>query len=234
MLEVPLTSLEEIEAIENLCVAIDTAMQDQQTTFHFCHNYIVRGIPEDIKLLRRYLQILHIDHCYELKALPSALGELVNLRWLNVSYNKLEMLPPEIGKLRFMERLHINNNHLSFLPTELWNLKALQELRCDSNQLKGLPTGVLTMNGLEQAYLNNNAFLTKEDVADTQDLGIDTVVPPLSGSGGDCSNCRGRILKGLTHITFHEVCGTPSVPIIHYCCSARCLDLLRRCVVSTS
>ena len=231
-LEIIPSSMEEIDAIESICLSIDTALKNNEQTFHFSQNYIVQTIPPDIKLLRPFLQILHIEHCYELTHLPTAIGELIHLRWLNVSYNKLTELPAEIGKLRNVERLHVNNNMLESIPTEVWNMKALQELRCDSNRLKGLPTGVLSMRNLQEAFLNNNLFLTKENIAEPPESGLDGVVPPLSQGGGDCSNCRGRILKGLTHVTFHDICKNSQVPVVHYCCSARCLDLLRRSGIS--
>eukprot|EP00760_Papus_ankaliazontas_P006931 PhM_4_TR13236/c0_g1_i1/m.78973 len=229
-------SLEEIDAVEALCLKIDEALQNEETTFHYIHNYVIRSIPEDIRFLKPFLQILHINHCYELVVLPSSIGELSSLRWLDVSYNGLLSLPPEIGRLRRLERLHVNNNRIDFLPLELWNLKSLNELCVDSNRLRGMPSGVLGMTLLTELHTNNNAFLSKAEViAAASENGVlsevessGTLVPKLPPHGGDCSNCKGRIPKGLSHVTFHNICSNADVPVLHYCCGERCLNLIRQ------
>lgn len=209
-------------AREEVCELIHTAQARGDTTFHLTNNFVLRALPEQIRALKSTLQVLHIDNNYDLAILPPAIGELTQLRWLNVSYNKLTELPTEIGRLSRLERLHVNNNKIKFLPLELWGLRELEELRCESNQLCALPTGVLSMRRLREVTVDNNPLLTEAQVdgADLYDL-----FPKLPW--GDCASCRVRFRDYTVGSTFHKLPGaTEAVPVVHYCCSDNCMRQL--------
>ena len=59
---------------------------------------------------------------YKLRALPSELWQLTELKNLNLDRNELDALPPEIGRLTELEYLHLQGNQLDALPSELWQL----------------------------------------------------------------------------------------------------------------
>ena len=72
-------------------------------------------------------------------AIPAELGNLANLRWLNLYSNQLSgAIPAALGNLANLRRLHLNYNQLSgAIPVELGNLANLQELFLFSSQLSG-------------------------------------------------------------------------------------------------
>ena len=75
---------EEVAAHEELCDKIHEAAEAGATTFNYNHNYTLKRFPNDIKILKPTLQILHIDNCFELTEVPASIGDLTNLRWLNI------------------------------------------------------------------------------------------------------------------------------------------------------
>ncbi|HHH75478.1 MAG TPA: leucine-rich repeat domain-containing protein, partial [Phycisphaerae bacterium] len=81
-----------------------------------------------------------------LESLPTEIGNLTNLRELNLAFNRLTSLPPSIGKLANLEHLHVGLNRLESLPSEIANLKRLgsgmdEGLYAYGNRIKALPPG---------------------------------------------------------------------------------------------
>lgn len=66
-------------------------------------------------------------------ALPSQVGQLTNLRILDLSDNKFTGVPAEVGQLKNLEVLDLSNNLLTGLPNELGNLKNLKLLDLSGN-----------------------------------------------------------------------------------------------------
>ena len=202
-----------------LVAALHEAEDTQNSTFNFNHNYDIQGIPAEIKLLRPFVQILHIDNCFQLRSLSPAIGDLPLLRWLNVSYNQLTELPMELAKLRYLERLHCNNNALTAIPMEFWALKNLEELRCESNKIRAFPTGLLLLPKLTEVMLENNPLLTPEEVDGAEPT---TLLPAVKV--GDCSNCNIRFQTNASFVTFHRLGKNKSTPIVNRVCSEKCKD----------
>ena len=71
--------------------------------------------------------------------IPPELGNLANLRWLNLRYDQLRgEIPPELGNLANLEGLDLGHNELSGeIPPELGNLVSLERLDLDDNNLSG-------------------------------------------------------------------------------------------------
>lgn len=63
----------------------------------------------------------------------SQIGQLKNLKTLNLSNNLLTGLPAELGQLNKLEVLNVSNNKLTGLPMELGNLTQLQVLDITGN-----------------------------------------------------------------------------------------------------
>lgn len=68
-------------------------------------------------------------------ALPSQIGKLTRLKYLNASNNKMTGIPAEIGKLTQLEVLDFSNNQITGLPNELQNLTNLKELNLEGNDV---------------------------------------------------------------------------------------------------
>src|SRR6185437_6031 len=80
------------------------------------------------------------------------LGQLTNLRVLNVNNNQLTTLPPEIGLLTALESLFLDNNPLSSLPSEFVQLRALQDLNLYGTALVNPPLSVVEACKREKGY----------------------------------------------------------------------------------
>ena len=63
-----------------------------------------------------------------LTSLPKEIGNLVNLRELDLNYNQLTSLPKEIGSLVNLEELYLDFNQLTSLPKEIGNLINLRKI----------------------------------------------------------------------------------------------------------
>ena len=77
--------------------------------------------------------------------IPTELGSLAKLQWLNLLENRLTgEIPTELGSLANLARLALNDNQLTGeIPTELVNLSNLRELYLQNNLLTGcIPDGL--------------------------------------------------------------------------------------------
>lgn len=91
-----------------------------------------------------------------LPELPSEIGNLSSLEFLDLSNNQLNSLPPEIGNLSSLEFLDLRHNQLSSLPPEIDNLENLQLLDLGDNQLTQLPSEIGNLQNLQWFDLGFN------------------------------------------------------------------------------
>lgn len=226
-----LPAREDADAREEFAAACAAAAQDNATTFNFCYNASIVRVPDELNRLKATLQILHIDNCFNLEVLPNTIGELRQLRWLNVQYNKLKSLPPAIGKLIRLERLHCGNNELTSLPLEIAALAELEELYCDNNRMRTLVSPVMQLPKLRTLHVENNPFVSRNDVE-----GVDayTLLPPPAESGSViCSLTRLRMIdiRPVAFVSFHQFLGLTNLPIVHYVVDDKCKEQLKRRLV---
>ncbi|OAB78836.1 leucine-rich repeat domain-containing protein [Cochleicola gelatinilyticus] len=107
--------------------------------------------------------------------LPASIGDLENLKVLELSFNEISgSLPESIGKLTKLELLAFNGNFLTgIIPSSIGNLVNLKQLHLSSNQLTG--TLPYSLNNLKNIIVFN-VFDNKlygslpEDLATTQSL----------------------------------------------------------------
>ena len=103
----------------------------------------------------------------ELDLLPENIGNLINLRFLDLSQNKLESLPESFGKLRALEELNLNGtwstnddkplyNEISELPKSFCELKKLKIFKCENNGLRSLPDNLGQVSQLTEVNLSQN------------------------------------------------------------------------------
>ena len=91
--------------------------------------------------------------------IPSELGSLANLTWLNLRGNELSgEMPEEIGSLTKLKELDLTRNQLTgMIPSELENLTSLSILGLGGNQLTGeIPTQLGVLTNLTGLYLWDN------------------------------------------------------------------------------
>ena len=114
---------------------------------------ILSRLPANIGSLRR-LQTLHIRHC-ALDSLPAAVSQLTALQTLTVYANKLRYLPA-LGQLRNVRDIDVSNNQLTTLPDDIGQLTQLTTLNLGHNRLSQLPASFVNLTNLKTCWLSNN------------------------------------------------------------------------------
>lgn len=92
----------------------------------------------------------------QISRLPFDLGDLVSLRFLQLSSNYIQELPPSIGQCVQLRELHLSHNSLLTLPAEIARLTSLTHLDISYNGLVSLPPGMSQLVGLHTLNLKNN------------------------------------------------------------------------------
>ncbi len=103
-----------------------------------------------------------------MSALPSEIGNLVNLKCLSLLNNHFSALPLEIGNLVNLSNLIIENNKLTNLPAEIVNLVNLEYLFLKNNQFRSLPVEILKIK--EKILINETSYEINNLSLDTEIL----------------------------------------------------------------
>lgn len=91
-----------------------------------------------------------------LTALPESLGQLTQLKSLEIGFNKLRHLPEWIGKLTQLRELSLFENQLTTLPESMVELTRMKELDLADNQLAALPKWTSKLAQLRRLDLSEN------------------------------------------------------------------------------
>lgn len=91
-----------------------------------------------------------------LTTLPETLGNMDQLKTLNLHSNALTSLPASIANLTLLEELHLHGNQLTSIPSEIESLENLKILNLHANQLTSLPEEVYNLSNLEALIISYN------------------------------------------------------------------------------
>uniref|UniRef100_A0A672S6E6 Protein LAP2-like n=1 Tax=Sinocyclocheilus grahami TaxID=75366 RepID=A0A672S6E6_SINGR len=92
----------------------------------------------------------------EIEALPSTIGQCVNLRTFAADHNLLTQMPPEMGSLKNVTVLFLHSNKLETLPEEMGDMQKLKVINFSDNKLKNLPYSFTKLNQMTAMWLSEN------------------------------------------------------------------------------
>ena len=105
--------------------------------------------PNEIRELK-WLTSISITHT-EIKFLPDWIGELENLRELDISGNQnIRKLPPTLVNLKYLKKLILDNTSILNLPVFLGKMKSLEILDISMYGLKSFPDCILGLPKLRR------------------------------------------------------------------------------------
>lgn len=127
--------------------------------------YLPTNIGFELTNLKKLLVPLN-----KIRSLPTSIGEMKSLQFLDAHFNELRVLPPSIGHLSNLEILNLSGNFsdLKSLPWTIGDLTNLKELDISNNQIHELPATFGRLENLEKLNLEENplAIPPKEVVND--------------------------------------------------------------------
>ncbi|XP_027338784.1 putative disease resistance protein At3g14460 [Abrus precatorius] len=134
-----------------------------------------------------YLRVLSFNSCRELDILPDSIGELIHLRYLDLSQTSIKTLPESLTKLYHLQTLKLYECYsLTMLPSGMQNLVNLRHLDTRESSLKEMPGGMSKLKHLQ--------FLREFVVGKHEDNGIKEL--------GGLSNLHGSLLiRDLENVT---------------------------------
>ena len=114
-------------------------------------------LPQEMsKLSRLYILDLSYNRLFCNPYTLEYLGDLSNLRELNLESNGLYTIPPNITTLPKLEALFLENNRFKEFPTEFLKISQLKILHLQSNLLHSLPNSIGDLINLKELYLGYN------------------------------------------------------------------------------
>ncbi|XP_044476873.1 receptor kinase-like protein Xa21 [Mangifera indica] len=130
-------------------------------TVVFDNNPLYSVIPHSIGNLSETLENFSARNCKIKGTIPTEVGNLHSLIYLDVSQNDLNgFIPTTTGNLRNLQGLWLNKNNFSgFIPYELCKLHMIDKLRLNDNMLSGpIPTCMANLISLRDLQLGSNKF----------------------------------------------------------------------------
>jgi len=125
-------------------------------------NRLEGGIPTEIGSLGDGIEVLEFDNNILTSTIPSELGDLGNLKRLDLSYNMISgVIPSEIGMTTKLTYLDLSYNRISgTIPSEIGMTTKLTYLDLKSNKLTGsIPKAIGKLIHLEELDLSGNELI---------------------------------------------------------------------------
>ncbi|XP_057741798.1 putative disease resistance protein At3g14460 [Arachis stenosperma] len=123
----------------------------------------------------KYLRVLSFD---ELDEVPNSIGELIHLRYLDLSYTDIKTLPESLCSLCSLQTLKLYQcSELTRLPSGLHNLVSLRHLDIRGTSLEEMPRKI---SELKELYALSSFVVGKHEDNGIQELGgLENLQGPL-------------------------------------------------------
>ncbi|CAK8564644.1 unnamed protein product [Lathyrus sativus] len=144
-----------------------------------CENSVSSKLFSDLLLTMTQLHVLSLSHLTSMTELPNSIGNLIYLRYLNLSRTQIKTLPSETCKLYNLQTLLLSScQQLTELPKDVGKLVKLRHLDIRGTKLKKMPTQISKLKSLQT--LSDFVVSSVKDVGlKIEDLGK---YPHLQGS----------------------------------------------------
>ena len=73
-----------------------------------------------------------------LTMVPTQIGNMSNLKSINLSGNKIQSIPSTISKLTKLELLDLRNNRITDVPVEIYNMSSIKTINLSGNPINDL------------------------------------------------------------------------------------------------
>ncbi len=96
----------------------------------------------------------------QVTSLPEIIGDLDNLKILNIRESAIETLPESFGNLKNLNELYALNSKLKILPESFGELRNLEYLELKYTQITSLPESFGKLQNLKKAEISGNPLTT--------------------------------------------------------------------------
>ncbi|KAF7840412.1 putative disease resistance RPP13-like protein 1 [Senna tora] len=120
-------------------------------------------------MLSKCLRVLSIRGFTNLEELPDSIGELIHLRYLDLSSTNIERLPESLCKLHNLQTLKLEHcQFLTLLPNSMQDLVNLRHLDVSGTSLREMPKGIGKLKNLQ--FLSD-FVISKNEGAKIEEIG---------------------------------------------------------------
>ncbi|MDN3724049.1 Two component regulator three Y domain protein [Aequorivita sp. SDUM287046] len=142
-----------------------TVENNTVTGINMLFNNLTGTLPGSLGQLKN-LKKLELSFNQLSGSIPPALGNLENLEILALNATDIQgIIPAELGKLSNLKQLHLSSNKLyGSVPESLGNLKKIEVFNVFDNNLSGeLPTHLAKCPNLKELMVAENNFINPND-----------------------------------------------------------------------
>ncbi|RHN65655.1 putative P-loop containing nucleoside triphosphate hydrolase, leucine-rich repeat domain, L [Medicago truncatula] len=126
------------------------------------YNYVSRKLVYELLPQMKQLHVLSLSNYHNITELPNSIGNLIYLRYLNVSHTSIERLPSETCKLYNLQTLLLSCCYsLTELPKDMGKLVNLRHLDIRGTRLNEIPVQVSKLENLQTL---SDFVVSSEDV----------------------------------------------------------------------